>query len=157
MPATTALNTEELAALARRHRVCYEVWPEYIMVRGERRQIGFTLELSGTLESDGDYPYPQWVGCQRAFAALHRIAEAILPQEKRPSLYDIGPYDQALHYSRLRGNRPDVTVPIRILHRHGFERPVDACEIRCLEEMQQRLRELGACEGQWTSGKEDQL
>jgi len=28
---------------------------------------------------------------------------------------------------------------------------VDACEVRCLTEMQERLRELGAQERQWVS------
>jgi hypothetical protein len=26
---------------------------------------------------------------------------------------------------------------------------VDQCEVRCLEEMKQRLKQLGACERQW--------
>jgi hypothetical protein len=34
-------------------------------------------------------------------------------------------------------------VAIRLVHREGYERPVDACEERCLKEIQARLRELG--------------
>ena len=155
MPTATVMNTEELAALTRRFRVCWEVWPECIVLRGEKRQVGFVLELSGTFESDTDYPDPDWVARQRVFAALRRIAEAILPREKRPSMYEISADDQALRYSRLRSNRPDVTVAIHILHRQGFELPVDSCEVRCLKEMQDRLIELGAQEGHWRAQEEN--
>lgn len=151
---TTEQSPSVLRELIERFQICWEVWPEYVMVRGERRQIGFVLELSGTFEPAPDYPYPDWVARQRVYAALRRIAEAILPQEKRPSGYKINPYDQAYHYSRRRGNRPDVTVAVRILHRQGFDRPVDACEVRCLEEMKQHLRDLGADEAQWTARRE---
>ena len=40
-----------------------------------------------------------------------------------------------------------VTLSIRILHRHHFEAPIDTCETRCLGEMRERLRELGAGDG----------
>ena len=149
MPSTTSSSTEELASLVQRYRVCWEVWPECIVLRGDRRQVGFVLELSGTFESGTDYPYPDWVARQRVFAALRQIAEAILPREKRPSGYEVDSDDQALHYSRVRGSRPDVSVAIHIYHRQGFEQPVDDCEVRCLTEMEQRLKELDACERQW--------
>ena len=155
MPSTAVVNTEELAALAQRHRVCWEVWPECIVLRGEKRQVGFVLELSGTFETDTGYPYPDWVARQRVFAALRQIAEAILPREKRLSGYEVDSDDQAFHYSRVRGSRPDVSVAIHIYHRQGFERPVDPCEIRCLKEMEQRLKELGACERQWTPNERE--
>ena len=135
-------------------RVCWEVWPECIFVGHEKRQIGFALELSGTHAPGVEHPSPGCGYCHEVFAALQVIAAHILPREIRDSSYEISPYDQAIHYSHSRRNRPDVTLAIRILHRSGFERPVDACEVRCLAEMKQRLAELGACEGQWTSGKE---
>lgn len=70
-------------------------------------------------------------------------------------MYEISADDQAVHYSRLRSHRPDVTVCIHILHRQGFELPVDACEVRCLKEMERQLAELGASERQWSSSGGD--
>jgi len=145
-----------LADLVDRFQVCWEVWPEQIIVDKERRQIGFCLELSGTHEMTAGQGHSECPECLHVFASLHEIAKAILPKEQRPSVYYVGSYDRAIRYTPVRGNRPDITLTIKILHRESFERPVDACEVRCLEEMKQRLRELGACERQWTSRKEHQ-
>ena len=142
-------NTKRLAELVRRFRVCWEVWPEYAFVEQERRQVGFALELYGTHEPWVEHPEAGCDECLRVFTALQTIAEGVLPQEHRPSRSDMGIYDQSIHYSPKRGNRPDVVLPIRITHREGFERPVDECERLCLKEIEQRLRELGAGEGRW--------
>ncbi|MBI4442587.1 MAG: hypothetical protein HY649_04355 [Acidobacteria bacterium] len=147
-------NTRLLADFVELYRVCWEVWPEYIALNGEKRQIGFVLELVGTHEPGVEHPTPGCDHCLRVFGALQAIAEYILPKETRPSRYEIEVYDQAIRYSPKRRNRPDVILQIKILHRQGFERPLDECEIRCLTEMKQRLRDLGACEAQWSSRME---
>jgi len=74
----------------------------------------------------------------------------ILPKEERLSMYEIGPYEAALRYSKVRANRPDVTLSVKIVHRRGFDQPVDECEMRCLREMKEHLSQLGACERQWS-------
>src|SRR5215471_17462746 len=88
-----------LRELVRRFRVCWEVWPEYIFVGREKRQTGFVLELSGTHVPGVEHPTPGCRHCQEVFAALQFIAVHILPREIRDSSYEIGPYDQAIHYS----------------------------------------------------------
>lgn len=138
-----------LAEIVERYRVCWEVWPECIWAEGQRRQVGYQLELYGTHEPGLEHVDAGCPACQRLYAAMHAIADWILPKERRPSTYEIGAYDQALRYSTSRRNRPDVKLTIRIIHREGFEAPVDACEVRCLQEMQERLKELGAQERQW--------
>ena len=145
----------ELTEMVKRFRVCWEVGPEYTIVRHEKRQNGFALELSGTHASGAEHPTPGCQSCQEVFAALQAIAVHILPREERDSAFEIGPYDQAIHYSPAHRNRPEVTLTIRIHHRSEFDGPVDACEVRCLGEMKQRLAELGACEGQWKLRKEN--
>lgn len=142
-----------LPELIEKFRVCWEVWPEHLYIGGEKRQVGFTLELLGTHQSQSKHSGPGCPICKLIFALLHEIAEWILPKERRPSTYEIGSYEQAIRYSPLRNYRPDVLLNIKILHREGFERPVDACEVRCLAEMKQRLTELGARERQWESRK----
>ena len=140
---------EELLHLVRNFRVCWEVWPEHMVVAGQKRQVGFTLELNGTHAPDMEHPEPSCHHCRRVFLALGSIARHILPKDRRPSMYEIQPYDQAIHYTPLRHNRNDVVLAIKILHREGLERPVDACEVHCLQEMEARLGELGACKGRW--------
>ena len=138
-----------LLELVRRYHVCWETWPELLLADNRQRQVGFELELSGTLNA-GQHPiWPEESECQRIFEALNAVAEFILPPEGRPSMYEITPYEHALHYSAARGYRPDVTLSVKILHRHGFDQPVDDCEVRCLGEMKERLKQLGACERKW--------
>ena len=151
---TNATDIQTLKELAQRYRVRWEVWPAYTMLNGRRLQIGFELELSGTHEPGVEHATPGCEHCRRVFLGLIEIADWILPREKRPSRYDLEPYQRAIHYSQKRGNRPDVSLNIKILHREDGLRAVDACEERCLEEMQRRLRELGASEGRWIAKKE---
>ncbi len=145
---------ELLKELVERFRVCWEVWPEYVYVEREKRQIGFALELYGTHEPGTGHVDPGCRHCQRVFAALQTIADWIQPRDLRPSMYEIAPYDQSISYSSVRDNREDVCLALRILHRSGFERPVGKCQVQCLEEMKQRLRELGACDRRWSRSKE---
>ena len=152
----TEQDSSVLADFVKRYQVCSEVWPEYLMVDGKERQVGFELELTGTPEPGTDHVGPGCPACRRVYAALHAVADWILPKEERPSRYEVGPYEQALRYSAVRGSRPDVTLSLKILHRRGFDQPVDQCEVRCLEEMNQRLKQLGACERQWSSRKASQ-
>ena len=151
---TTQNETELIAGLVQRFRVCWEVWPEYRIVDHETRQIGFSLELYGTHEPHVEHPTPGCEHCIRVFSALQTIAAYILPRENRPSTYSIEIYDAAIHYSHRRRDRPDVELPIKILHRNQFELPVDQCEILCLSEMKQRLQQLGASEGYWSVRKD---
>jgi hypothetical protein len=142
--------TVGLSELVKRYLVCWEVWPEHLFVNRQQRQVGFELELCGTHNSQGHQGGP-CSGCRQVFKALYAIVEYILPPEGRASMYEIGPYTQALLYSAVRGNRPDVTLSMKVLHRQGFDQPVDACEERCLEEMKAKLKQLGACERHWSS------
>ena len=119
-----------LADLVNRYQVCWEVWPEHLMVGGKDRQVGFELELSGTHEPETSHIGPGCPACRRIYGALRCVADWILPKDERTSRYEIGPYDQAIRYSAVRGNRPDVTISVKIVHRTGFDEPVDACEMR---------------------------
>lgn len=131
----------ELKQLIERHTVRYEVWPHYEIADGKHVIVGFDLELYGTHDHGETQLSPGCRLCSETFAGLRRVAEWILPKEQRPSQYEILPFDQSLHASA--GGRFEVSLPIRIEHRHRFFDPVDACEERCLKEMQQKLAELG--------------
>ena len=138
-----------LKELAQRFKVCWKVWPEYIFVGDQKRQVGYELELAGTHEAEVAHPEPGSEHCQHVYDALRQIAEYIIPREGRPSAYEIGPFDRSIRYWPLHSNRPDVMLTIRLVHRHGYEQPLNECEDRCLKEMEARLRDLGACRLQW--------
>ena len=50
--------------------------------------------------------------------------------------------------------RSEVSLNIKIIHRHGFDQPVDDCEQMCLKEMRRKLAELGVKEGDWKEGEQ---
>jgi hypothetical protein len=140
---------EELKALIRQHRVCWEVLPEQVPVKEDRPlKVGFDLILYGT-HALGDHPVPGCEKCQQIFKDLRKIAQWIMPKVERPSRYEIEIFDSAIRYSPMRRKRPDVMLTIKILHRSEFNRPVDACEVLCLSEMKTKLIELGAPERSW--------
>ena len=151
---TSANQLMELRPLVERYRVCWDVWPEYVMVGSERRQIGFELELSGTHAPGAHNPTPGCAYCKEVFSALLSIAEWIRPAEGRPTRYDFQPYEMKIHYSQNRSFRPDVNLSIKILHRQGGFDLVDPCEKRCLSEMEEKLRQIGACHGSWFGSRQ---
>jgi hypothetical protein len=111
--ASTERSSPGVAGLVQRFQVCWEVWPEYLMIGGKQQQVGFELELSGTREPGTGHVSPECPACRHVYAALDAIADWILPREERPSRYEIGPYEQALRYSAVRGSRPDVTLSVK--------------------------------------------
>jgi len=150
---------EQLRAIARRHQVCYKVWPERSVAEGRKIQIGFELQLCGTnshIAAKGEHqPVPGCDYCHSTYEDLRQIAEWILPREGRPSRYEIGAFDRALHVApRSRHSRREIVVAIHIMHRTEFNREVDDCENRCLKEMKDRLKQLGIYEGTWRSDDE---
>lgn len=94
--------------------------------------------LYGTHEK-GDHLTPGCEKCKKIFRNLRRIANSIILKGEHPSRYEISIYEAAIRYNRIRGNRPNVELTIRILHRSKYERPVDECEVLCLNEMKAKL------------------
>lgn len=151
-----AMRSEEAQALREvvvKRRVCWEVFPERVGIRGETKTVGYELVLSGIhLPSDPDpLPTPGCASCKAVFEDLNRISNWILPKGDRESFYEIAHYAPIIRHTRKRRLRPEVTLSVRILHRQRYEDPIDPCETRCLGEMEQKLKQLWACEGEWMS------
>lgn len=140
---------ERLKELAKRFRVCWEVLPDCYPVAHQLRHIGFELRLTGAHEDGVEHPQPGCQHCRRVYIALHEIADWIIPKERRDSDYEVLPFDQSIQYDPERKFRPEVSLRIWIRHRTGFDREVDACEVRCLKEMTDHLVEIGARKGRW--------
>jgi len=141
---------QSLQRLVKDHQVCWEVWPEYNRdENGKTVQIGFDLMLEGTYDHSQHEEAPGCPECVKVYGDLKRIARWILPTGEGESTYELGAYDSTVHYAPERKLRPEIELPIRILHRHGFQRPVDKCEETCLQEMEEKLKQLGAPRLRW--------
>ena len=141
---------DKIEELVGQHKVCWEVVPEYHMnQKGERVQIGFELDLIGTHYHPEQSPIPGCKECVNVYEDLKQIAQCIMPKEERDSVYEIRSFDVSIHQAPLRKFRKDITLAIKILHREGFDRPKDACEVECLKEMEKKLKDLGAHQGYW--------
>lgn len=154
------IGLSKIKDVVKRFRVCWEVYPEQALINvvdrthahvsRELRKIGISLELYGTPEPGTEDLSPGGHPCRRVQAALKEIADSILPRDERPCRYEVEIDTGSLSYSRERVDRPDVRVTIKILHRNGWDQPIDESEARSLQDMEQALRELGACKGAWT-------
>lgn len=139
-------EVESLARLAARRRACYEVWPEFRMVHGERRKTGVAVRLCG--EPDPlEHVTPGCRHCRSAYEDLKALAAWALPREARDSRYEIEPFDRGWHLPAGRDFRHEVVVEIRVLHTHDFDDPVNDCQARCLAEITGRLERLGVRRG----------
>jgi len=139
-----------LKQLVIQHKVCWEVLPHFLIDKYDNRiQVGFEIDLLGTHYHPKQPPTPGCPECLKVYKDLKQIAKWIMPKEKRDSHYDIGIFDSSIQWSPLRKLRDDITLTLNVLHRKGFDRPVDACEVECLKEMELKLKELGAKKGHW--------
>lgn len=128
---------QELKSIVEKHTVRYEAWPHWEMHEDRRVMVGFDLELYGSYEHGHSQPIPN----SEIYSDLKKVADEILPKDERPSSYRIQPFDHALH-SEGRGPS-EVVLVISIQHRRDYFSPVDACEERCLAEMESSLKQLG--------------
>lgn len=151
-PARTGAGAAELGQLrdlVRDHEVCWESRPEYAAGGESLRPVGFVVDVSATHHEPHRTPVAGCPECEAPFDVLRRVVDFILPREPRDSIYDVHIRGGSMRYDRRRGNRPEVVATVLIEHGAGADLPIDACERRCLEDIASRLKQLGACEGEW--------
>jgi hypothetical protein len=143
-------TSDEIKDLVQRHKVCYESYPIWhVPLGGGKVAIGYELDLIGTHDHPQHPASPGCDECRPVRRALLAIAAAILPPDDRASRYAIEPFTTAISFSPRRKMRKDVTLAINIMHHEKFDLPVDACEMRCLREMKEKLKDLGARPDHW--------
>lgn len=138
------------------HKVCWEIGPlvELDQHPGKtpvRVQVGFELRLFAR-HSEGVQADPACRECTSLFERLRALAVFTLPKEHRPTRYEIAPFDNSFHMRPESQWVPEVQLTLRLIHEHGYLEPVDDCEKRCAEEIQGRLRALGAQPKAWPKG-----
>ena len=133
-----------------RHRVTWEVGPWQELAERQVTAVGFELRLFGQHEPHV-HASPGCDNCAALFDRLRTIALAAFPKEHRPTRYEIEPSNESLHYRPESQWMPEVQLTVHVVHRDGYLLPVDACERRCVEEIQQTLRALGAQPRTWSN------
>lgn len=135
-------DLECVRAIARKLHAHYDIEPEIVFVDGARRKVGFHVRLWG-VHAKGARVLPGCSRCREIEEELKRIGEFVVPREERPTRLEFDPFRPALYDSRVVPDADEVVLSIRLVHREGYEQPVDACEERCLKEIVARCRELG--------------
>ena len=85
----------ELRQLVRLHQVCWSVSPENLVTdvaTSRRVQVGFEIELGGIHVRPLHSPSPGCDECREVWRDLEQIARYILPEELRPSRYEISAF-----------------------------------------------------------------
>ena len=146
-----ALTSEALRQIVLRHGVCYEVWPEWSASSGRARRIGFAISLCGVNENRSDqHDVPGCPRCWRTYQELCVVAEWITPEQERTCRFEMAAFDRAWHVApNTRQARNETVATIRIFHRRNVHARIDECQEQCLDEMRQKLAELGVRENVW--------
>ena len=139
-------SSSDLRELARLLHVHYDVRPEIVLEDGQRRMVGYEVRL-WAVHSKGARALPGCPKCIDLVAELRRLANWALSWEERPTRADVEPFGRMLYDSRIVPGASEVALSIRLVHRNGWDAPVDACEERCLRQLRARMRELGVREG----------
>lgn len=143
-------DLEALKRLVQHHQICWESYPLTMAVAGGGlRHVGYELELFGTHDHPRGPVTPGCIECHVVHRALLEVARWIIPLDRRPTRHEIEPFEVSLCFSPKRKFRKDVRLTIQLVHRDGFDQPIDECEIRCLKEMKERLKEIGVRPERW--------
>jgi len=146
-----ALTSEALRNIVLQHCLCYEVWPEWSGNGGRPTRIGFAISLCGVHEDgSAQNDVPGCPRCWRTYKELRSLAEWITPEQERACRFEIAAFDRAWHVApNTRHARIETVVTIKIFHRHNIDAAIDDCQQQCLNEMRQKLAELGVRENVW--------
>jgi len=140
--ATPALNFQA-QSLAAEYSAFWQLWPQFEHIYGERRLVGFEVELIGFHASDLNHLDPSCPACRQVRAVLLAIADA-MPREtssRRNYLkYNIDSHSNSILCLPALGNRSAVWVSIYIfLNRANGQ----SFETDCLNEVKTLLNRWG--------------
>jgi hypothetical protein len=114
--ATPALNSQ-LQSLVAECSVFWQLWPQFEQMHGERRLVGFEVELIGFHTSDLTHLDPSCPACRHVRSVLLAIADA-MPSEtsfRRNYLtYNIDSHSNSILCLPALGNRSAVSVSIYV-------------------------------------------
>jgi hypothetical protein len=144
---TSTHTLEHVREIVRQFSVYYEVRPESMLLHDHTiRQVGFCVDLYGR-DGQGPFLCPGDERSKEIYRGLREIALQIVPEEQEDCRYQLDDFDASLHYDSHGSKYGRVQLKIHILHKDGFQQPIDAGETRARREMEDRLRNLGIYRG----------
>src|ERR1700757_2851199 len=109
-----SLNTR-LQSLVAEYGVFWQLWPQFEQTHGERRLVGFEVELIGSHTSDLNHVDPSCPTCRHVRSVLLSIAD-LMPGELTLSrdfiTYNIDSHSNSIVCLPALGNRSAVWVTI---------------------------------------------
>jgi hypothetical protein len=143
--------SDSLRSLVEEHRTFYEVLPYIVVVEekhgdlrtGRRVQAGFDVDVY-FVRVDGDAlavpPAPEYA---LGYGALKRITEEISRETADACSLEVIPFPSTIFADVQDQARVSAKLRIRISH-WGVDQPADLVEHRALQEVERRLKALGA-------------
>jgi hypothetical protein len=114
--ATAALNSQ-VQSLVTEYGVFWQSWPQFEQTRGERRLIGYEVELIGSHNSDLNHLDPACSTCRHVRSVLLAIAEAI-PEDgtvgHNSLMYNVDSHSNSILCLPALGNRSAVSVSVYV-------------------------------------------
>jgi hypothetical protein len=144
-------NEQELRELVLKRKICYDSEPYYFTAKkGALLQIGFQLNLYGTLDSARNNLSPDSPEYDEVERDLRRVAEVLTNSCGPLHMCKTTVFDShTIAYSAERKMRPDVTVHVPIFNQKKFGQPVDD-QIRETLHMSAKLLEtVGVQKTRW--------
>ena len=111
---TSALNSG-VQSLVSEYGVFWQLWPQFEQTHGERRVVGFEVELIGSHTSDLNHVDPACQRCRNVRAVLLSIANLVPPDLAlglKSLTYNIDSHSGAILCLPALGNRSAVSVSI---------------------------------------------
>lgn len=111
------MTNQVLQSLVAEYNSFWQVWPQYEQANGERRLIGFEVELIGSHTSDLNHVDPACRRCRSVRAVLLAIAD-LLPREAslgvKSLTYNIDSHSNSILRLPALGNRSAVSVSLYV-------------------------------------------
>jgi hypothetical protein len=114
--ATAALNSG-VPSLVTEYGVFWQLWPQFEQTHGERRLVGFEVELIGSHAATLNHLDPACPRCRNVRAVLLAMAD-LLPRKATPGenslTYNIDSHSNSILCLPALGNRSAVSVSIYV-------------------------------------------
>lgn len=142
----TSATQPRLTGLLRSYAILWQLWPQYAIAHGERRQTGFEVELIGSHTLDPSHLDPGCEHCRRVRSILLAVAQNLSHDVFRNQdsvSYDIDQHSASIVCLPGLANRPCVTVSIIVTNSHVFEGTRDRLDDSLVSNAREYLAEFG--------------
>jgi hypothetical protein len=144
--------SENVRELIEQYHPFYEVAPYYIVLEARssgtavtrrRIQAGFYIDMYGIIASLEPEPFTDYV---LAYTALQKVVETVLPRTSDRCSIEVIPFASSVILDTRTHLQPEAMLRIRIAHGRGIDLPAGTSEERALNEIEEKLRDLGVSE-----------